>query len=398
MHIGHYISAAGHGAVLGWALLADMLAPPLPEPQITPVQVISESEFAALMADLPSRAPSETPAEEAAQPLAVAVPQIAALPALEAVQSEAAEDDLPQQSSPAPVPPTPVLPAPPAVATTAPPPPKTPEAHSAAPADIQPTAPQSAPQPQDNIPSDDGARRPPAPAQGNPAPSNETASPDLAVATDSPTLEASPASRPPASPPRPQLRPQLRPEPPPSAEPEEPPAEQPDSPETPDPPDPLVPEPPTPPPSERAQPDAETSNQDAINAALLAALAAPAPDPSPAPTSAPSGPSLSEGERDAFRLAVQDCWIVDAGSQAARVTVSVGFSLERNGTIANNEVRLLSHDGGVASDAAVRAAFASARRAVLRCQRQGGYDLPIEKYAHWRDTELTFNPENMRIR
>ena len=46
---------------------------------------------------------------------------------------------------------------------------------------------------------------------------------------------------------------------------------------------------------------------------------------------------------------------------------------------------------------AQNAAFEAARRAVLRCQR-GGFDLPIEKYDHWRDIEMTFNPEKMRRR
>ena len=38
----------------------------------------------------------------------------------------------------------------------------------------------------------------------------------------------------------------------------------------------------------------------------------------------------------------------------------------------------------------------AARRAILRCQK-GGYNLPVEKYEHWREIEMTFNPEKMRI-
>ena len=49
---------------------------------------------------------------------------------------------------------------------------------------------------------------------------------------------------------------------------------------------------------------------------------------------------------------------------------------------------------GGSSDAA-RRAFAAARRAIIRCGRDG-YDLPAEKYDRWRSIEMTFNPEKMR--
>ena len=42
-------------------------------------------------------------------------------------------------------------------------------------------------------------------------------------------------------------------------------------------------------------------------------------------------------------------------------------------------------------------AFRKARTAVISCGRRG-FDLPDEKYEHWRDIEMTFNPEKMRLR
>ena len=39
----------------------------------------------------------------------------------------------------------------------------------------------------------------------------------------------------------------------------------------------------------------------------------------------------------------------------------------------------------------------AARRAIIRCSRDG-YQLPPDKYAHWRDIEMTFNPERMRLK
>jgi len=92
---------------------------------------------------------------------------------------------------------------------------------------------------------------------------------------------------------------------------------------------------------------------------------------------------------------IQNCWVVDVGSQAADVTVVVGMSLDRDGRVVGGSLRRLSATGG--NENAANAAFEAARRAILRCQR-GGYNLPIEKYEHWRDVEITFNPEKMRRR
>ncbi len=103
---------------------------------------------------------------------------------------------------------------------------------------------------------------------------------------------------------------------------------------------------------------------------------------------------MTGGERDAFRVAVQDCWAVDVGSRSADVTVIVAVEMNRDGTVAG-DVRQLDAIGGDGS--AQQAAFEKARRAILRCQR-GGYALPPEKYAQWREIEMTFNPDGMRLR
>ncbi|MBL4810824.1 MAG: cell envelope biogenesis protein TolA, partial [Rhodobacteraceae bacterium] len=108
------------------------------------------------------------------------------------------------------------------------------------------------------------------------------------------------------------------------------------------------------------------------------------------------GPPLTATEREGFRVAVQGCWVVDTGSEAARVTITVAFELNLEGRVVANDVRMLSGTGG--GEAAIRSAFGAARRAVLRCQTETGYDLPADKYEHWRVVELTFNPEEMRLR
>lgn len=126
-----------------------------------------------------------------------------------------------------------------------------------------------------------------------------------------------------------------------------------------------------------------------MNAALAEALAGGGTD------SAPSGPPLTRGESDGLKLAVEACWIVDVGSQAANVTVTVGYELDREGRVLTDTLRMISAQGGTGG--AVDAAFASARRAILRCQA-GGYELPPEKYDHWKKVEMTFDPSKMRLR
>ena len=107
-----------------------------------------------------------------------------------------------------------------------------------------------------------------------------------------------------------------------------------------------------------------------------------------------AGPPMTGSERVSFRLSVNRCWNVDPGSVAARVTVEVGFSLDRDGRVIGNEVRLLSSDG---DQSATNTAFEAARRAILRCQ-SGGYQLPADKYDQWQDVVITFDPSGMRLR
>jgi hypothetical protein len=140
-------------------------------------------------------------------------------------------------------------------------------------------------------------------------------------------------------------------------------------------------------PRETAPREPDTSS--AVNAALAEALG------EPAASDAPSGPTLTVDEANVLRLAVQNCWVVDVGSQAANVTVIVGMDMDLRGKTVPGSLRLVSSSGG--EGVAVETAYQAARRAVLRCQKEG-YDLPEDKYEQWKVIEMTFNPKNMRIR
>jgi hypothetical protein len=111
---------------------------------------------------------------------------------------------------------------------------------------------------------------------------------------------------------------------------------------------------------------------------------------------APSGPPLTQGARDGFRIAVQACWNVGAlSTEALGTTVVVAFDMARDGRPEQGTLRLLEFSGG--SEAAAQQAYEAARRAIIRCG-VNGYDLPEESYDRWRQVELVFNPEGMRLR
>jgi TPR repeat protein len=111
-----------------------------------------------------------------------------------------------------------------------------------------------------------------------------------------------------------------------------------------------------------------------------------------APEVTGTGAPMTEAERHAFRVAIQACWFVEPGSEAARVVVRVAFELDRSGRVVGG-VRLIGASAG--SDAAVSSAFEAARRAILRCQADG-YRLPPEKYDQWRQIEMSFDPDQSR--
>lgn len=107
-------------------------------------------------------------------------------------------------------------------------------------------------------------------------------------------------------------------------------------------------------------------------------------------------PPMTSDERDAFRVAVLQCWNVGAlSSEALRTTVRISFSLSRDARPKPESIRMIDFDGG--NQDAADQVLESARRAIIRCGANG-FKLPMEKYRQWSEVELTFNPENMRIR
>lgn len=124
------------------------------------------------------------------------------------------------------------------------------------------------------------------------------------------------------------------------------------------------------------------------------AVADNAPKPS-APETVPMGKPLTGGEKDALRLAVQECWNIPAGLEnATDLRVVVSAELDPNGKIVGPISLIEPADD---SRREIRTAFEAARRALLRCQGDG-YDLPREKYQQWRNLEVAFDPKGMLLR
>lgn len=374
MQTGTKISLAAHGALVTWAVFGAWFpSEPLPM-QVQEVSVITADQFAALsrqsqapeISDLPAALPRPVPEAEAPEPALTeeTPPENTPPEPVEPPQPDEPVTELPEpEPTPAPIPPVPDMPVPPEVSETAPPvlqPEVSQPADRVAPEPV-------APPPEDTVP-DDIAQPEVAPEEGAEAAQDvqeatapEAAGDRIATEADEPVEEPVVASAPLQS-----VRPKARPRrPEPEAETVAQPAE-----ETP----------------------VQDAQQDAVNDALAEALAGGGEVEAPVP----SGPPLTAGEKDALRVSVSNCWNVGSlSTEALRTTVVVGVTLAQDGKPDVGSIRMLSSEGG--SQTAAKQAFEAARRAIIRCGARG-YQLPPEKYAQWRDIEMTFNPERMRIK
>ncbi|WP_058333833.1 hypothetical protein [Phaeobacter sp. CECT 5382] len=379
MQTGTKISLAGHGLLVGWAAFgAWFSSDPLPF-QVQEVSVISAEEFARLSQQIQAPEVTENPSALPPPEDPTTQPQVSQRPERrpevtvpEAVTAPSIE--MPATTLPEPQPE-------PEIAAEIPQPPQQPDTNSPAtpsivpvqptpeqlrPADRVAPVPVEAPEPEVTI--DDLVQPEVAPEAGaeseqevQEATAPEAAS-DRIVTEANESDEATPTV--PVTAPSTSVRPKTRPR--------------------------------RPAPSETAAEtpaaDPETNQRSAIEDALAAAIAGGGEVAAPEP----SGPPLTAGEKDALRVSVSKCWNVGSlSSEALKTTVEVSVSLQQNGKIVAGSVRMVSSTGGSAG--AAKQAYEAARRAIIRCGAKG-FQLPSEKYGHWRDIVMTFNPEKMRIK
>ncbi|THD85024.1 cell envelope biogenesis protein TolA [Aliigemmobacter aestuarii] len=375
MNKGVIISGIGHLGLILWVILGDWLFAPkdLPAVEVAEVSLMSGAEFEAMMASVPADAvPVEVPPAPEPQPEAPP-PRPEPEPEPEP-QPEPEPEPQPQpETEPEPQPVVEPQVEPEAEPVIAPP-------SEIVPIDPVPTAsPRPRPRPADRVSPDpvvapeepvETAPEPTPAVSPEPAPEAEVVeeerpetapeeSGDILRTEATEEVEEAQALAPVASA-RPKPRPARR------ETPAETPAET--QPETP----------------------ADTGTNDAVAAALAEATA------EPARPSAPSGPPMTGGEKDALRVAVQRCWNVGSlSTEALRTTVVVGVSVAQNGVPDAGSIRLIESSGG--TDGAERQAYEAARRAVIMCGSRG-FPLPPEKYEQWKELELVFNPEGMRMR
>ncbi|MEP2715827.1 energy transducer TonB [Pseudophaeobacter sp.] len=377
MQTGTKISLAGHSLLVGWVAFGAWLpSEPLPI-KVQEVAVISAEEFAKLSQQIQAPEVSETPSsltppqvapETTPEPPEVSVrpetrpetpqPEVAPPPVVDEPVADLPEPEPEPEVSdslPAPVEPEvapsiiPTLPTPEQVRPAdrvAPVPVEAPEQEVAVDDLVQPEL-----TPDEGAESDQEVQEATAP---------EAAS-DRIVTEANENDEAEPA--PPVTAPVTSVRPRTRPQRPDPAE-----------------------------VAETAPSGPEETQSSAIEDALDAAIAGGGEVAAPEP----SGPPLTAGEKDALRVSVSKCWNVGSlSTEALKTTVEVAVSLEQDGRPKVGTIRMLSSTGGSAG--AARQAYEAARRAIIRCGARG-FQLPGEKYDHWRDIVMTFNPEKMRIK
>ena len=111
---------------------------------------------------------------------------------------------------------------------------------------------------------------------------------------------------------------------------------------------------------------------------------------------APRGPPLTDGEEEAFGLAVGNCWNVGSRSTSARMTkVLVAFDMQRNGKPVTDSIRMAEFHDRSEPDAGRE--FGAARRAIIRCGTKG-IQLSLEKHGNWRKMEATVSARGLQFR
>lgn len=354
-------SALLHGGFIVWVILGDWLFAPsdAPEIPVAEVSLLTSAEFdnlaAAAKATVTPPATASAPPPQRPAPAPEATPEV--LPKAEVAQAEPAPvpvAPVADEAQPIPVPQTDVAPAPRPIDRVA----DTPvDDVTDTPALADTVTPEVTDAPAETI-----LDTPPEPAA-----SPEEAATQIvteAVKTEDTAPQLAPTSS---------RRPQGRPVVPKVAEavPQEP-----------------VVEPPPP----------EETDTAAVDDAVAAALAEAAAEPAEiaAADTGTSGPPMTSGEQDALRVAIKKCWNLGAlSSEAMRTTVMVFVALGQDGTPDLGSLRMVWAEGGTAESADKM--FEVARRAIARCGK-AGFPLPAGKYESWKELELVFDPDGMRLR
>ncbi len=389
--IGMIVSGVAHLGAILWLILGGIffshdLPPPVSTAEVT---LMSEAEFSALQAAAPKAATEAPPAPSVPEP--PAAEETPDAPVAETAPEPAQPAEPEPQPEPDTAPDVTELTPPETVVEDTPPTPPAPPVETPAdalPTEVQPdpkAAPIVAPDPTE-VPAENADVAPEAVAETTPEPSPEptpveqteaAAPPETGqvLETEANKDQTELASAAPQS----SVRPKSKPAKPKPAEPKPEPAPAPAATET------------------AAAPEPDAPTNDAVADALAEALAGEQSDtPAPGTGMAPSGPPMTGGEKDALVIAVKQCWNVGAlSTDALNTVVTVGVSMDQSGMPITNSIHMIGYEGG--DETAANQAYEAGRRAIIRCAKNG-YPLPPEKYEQWREVEIVFNPEKMRMK
>lgn len=387
MNTGLIISGAGHAGLILWVLVGGFFHPSrdVPEVAVTSVSLLSAKQYEELAAtavgkpDVPAVVEQPEPAEPVLDPAVSPRPEAKpeTPPAPEA-QPEPLQESTPDvtQIEPLPVPEEVVAPEPLAPVADVEQPLLVPDTEEAKPQD----APRVAPVPAEAPEPDAEVAEMPTPAVSPDAAPDaqvvEEDKPEAApeAATTQIITEAVETTDKPSLAPTSSARPRTKP---PARTAETPEAEAPAAEAE----------------AESSPAPEEDSIADAVAAAVSEADAEPAGNNG---TVENAGPPMTDGEKDALRVAVQACWNVGSlSSDALLTTVTVGLTVAQDGIPDVASIEMIAFEGG--TEASARQAYEAARRAIIRCGAKG-FQLPPEKYEQWRNIEMEFNPERMRIK
>ena len=389
MNTGQIISGAGHAGLILWVLVGGFFHPSrdVPEVAVTSVSLLSAKQYEELAAaavgkpDVPAVVDQPEPAEPALDPAVSPRPEVKpdTAPAPEA-QPEPLQESAPDvsQIEPLPVPDEVVAPEPLAPVADVEQPLLVPDTEEAKPQD----APRVAPVPAEAPEPDAEVAEMPTPAVSPDAAPDaqvvEEDKPEAApeAATTQIITEAVETTDKPSLAPTSSARPRTKP-----------PARTAETPAT------EAPAAAAEAAAEAAPTPEEDSIADAVAAAVSEADAEPAGNNG---TVENAGPPMTDGEKDALRVAVQACWNVGSlSSDALLTTVTVGLTVAQDGIPDVASIEMIGFEGG--TEASARQAYEAARRAIIRCGAKG-FQLPPDKYEQWRNIEMEFNPERMRIK
>lgn len=398
MNRGVIISGIGHIGLILWAMLGGWLfaARDVPEIKVVDVQMISNAEFDAMMSAPPAVEP--TPPEAAPQetseepqdpppqpePTPEPAPEVQPQPEPAVVPEPLPEPDLTLPEDPQPQPePVPDPTAPPADVPQPIQVPRSQKPPRPRPADkITDTPPEEAP---DTLNQADQAQAATtdSPTPEEPKPEEEAAKPEDTAPVLTPETEPVPDDAPalaPTASKRPQTRPKVADTPDPDQEAADKAAQ-------------LAQDQAAQDQADADKAAADQAAQDAADQAAIDAAIAAASEGSP---DAPAGPPMTGGEIEGLRVAIKQCWNLGTlSSEAMQVVVTVRVDVGQDRRPVSTSIRMVDFTG--ANDAAANQVFEAARRAIIRCSKDG-LPLPDDKYDSWKDLELVFDPTGMRLR